>query len=264
MGCQIRTIGFSEASDGLFYPKNPYFCMEMKKLISLVAYWIAAILVTSLILLSLDYNWGQALMMSVMFLPSALALSYFLPKVDGNKGRTRRILDTIYIIMGVMAMAFLFIFLFQYLFVSSTGPYGFREWSLPSMLLNPVFIAAILALLAYGHYLLAIWLEKRYPSTKPIVFSSEHRKVPLKKEDILYIESRDSEVLIVARDGQTYRNRNGITQWENLLGAGFLRIHRAFLVNINEATLTSPETVTVAGKELPVSRKYKDIVKAAL
>ena len=86
----------------------------------------------------------------------------------------------------------------------------------------------------------------------------------MKKEDILYVESRDSEVWIAARDGQAYRNRNGITQWENLLGDGFLRIHRAFLVNVAASALTSSDTVEVAGKELPVSRKYKENVKAVL
>ena len=236
----------------------------MKKILLIVGYWIVAMLVTALLLVSLDYDLGQAVLLSMTFLPSALALAFFLPKVDKSQSRKNRILDTVYIILGVMALAFFFIFLCQSLFFSTFNDDGFRVWDLPSMLRNPIFIAAILALLAYGHYLLVTWLEKRYPSTKPITFTSDYKKVSLKKEDILYIESRDSEVWIVARDGQTYRNRNGITQWENLLGPGFLRIHRAFLVNLNEATLSSLETVTVAGHELPVSRKYKESVRVAL
>lgn len=236
----------------------------MKKVLLIVGYWIAAMLVTALLLVSLDYDLGQAVLLSLTFLPSALALAFLLPKVDRNQSRMNRILDTSYIILGVMSMAFFFIFLCQLFFHLTLDEDGSRVWDLPSMLRNPIFIAAILALLAYGHYLFATWLEKRYPSTKPITFNSDYRKVSLKKEDILYIESRDSEVWITARDGQTYRNRNGITQWQNLLGSGFLRIHRAFLVNLSEATLSSPETVSVAGHELPVSRKYKDSVKAAL
>ena len=236
----------------------------MKKVLLIVGYWIAAMLVTALLLVSLDYDLGQAVLLSLTFLPSALALAFLLPKVDRNQSRMNRILDTSYIILGVMSMAFFFIFLCQLFFHLTLDEDGSRVWDLPSMLRNPIFIAAILALLAYGHYLFATWLEKRYPSTKPITFNSDYRKVSLKKEDILYIESRDSEVWITARDGQTYRNRNGITQWQNLLGSGFLRIHRAFLVNLSEATLSSPETVTIAGHELPVSRKYKDSVKAAL
>ena len=224
----------------------------MKKILPIVAYWIVAMLVTALILLSLDYHLWQALIMSLTFLPSAMALSFFLPKVDRHRGRRQRILDTVYIVLGVMAMAFMLIYLLQMAVFYSVGPYGYREWELPSMLGNPVFIAAILALLAYGNYLLMKWLEERYPSTRPITFNSEHRKVSLKKEYILYVE------------GQSYRNRNGISQWENLLGEGFLRIHRAFLVNVSHATLSTPDTVLVDGKELPVSRKNKETVKAVL
>ena len=234
----------------------------MKKVLIMIAYWIAAMLVTALILVSLDYDLGQATMMSLAFLPSALALSFFLPKVDRTLGRMERIRDTVFIVLGVMSMAFLFLFLLQVILFSYLSDGSI--WDFPSMLRNPVFIAAILALLAYGHYLLEKWLEKRFPSTLPITFNSEHRKITLKKEDILYVESRDSEVWIVSRDGQAYRNRNGITQWENLLGDGFLRIHRAFLVNRAEAVLATPESVMVDGKELPISRKYKETVKAIL
>ena len=234
----------------------------MKKVLIMIAYWIAAMLVTALILVSLDYDLGQATMMSLAFLPSALALSFFLPKVDRTLGRMERIRDTVFIVLGVMSMAFLFLFLLQVILFSYLSEGSI--WDFPSMLRNPVFIAAILALLAYGHYLLEKWLEKRFPSTLPITFNSEHRKITLKKEDILYVESRDSEVWIVSRDGQAYRNRNGITQWENLLGDGFLRIHRAFLVNRAEAVLATPESVMVDGKELPISRKYKETVKAIL
>ena len=234
----------------------------MKKVLIMIAYWIAAMLVTAQILVSLDYDLWQATMMSLAFLPSALALSFFLPKVDRTLGRRERIQDTVFIVLGVMSMAFLFLFLLQVILFSNHSHERF--WDFPAMLRNPFFIAAILALLAYGHYLLVTWLEKRYPSTYPITFNSEHRKISLKKEDILYVESRDSEVWIMARDGQAYRNRNGITQWENLLGDGFLRIHRAFLVNVAESVLSSPDTVEITGKVLPVSRKYKDSVRVVL
>ena len=236
----------------------------MKKVFLIIAYWVAAIVMTALLLVSLDYDWVQAVAMSLTFLPSAMALSFFLPKVDRTKSRKGRILDSIYIILGVMTIAFLLIFSIQTVFIFLKDYDYTTEWNIPSMLLNPIFVAGILAALAYGNYLLVKRLDERFPSTKPITFTSDYRKISLKKEDILYVESRDSEVWITARDGQTYRNKMGITQWENLLGAGFLRIHRAFLVNKVEATLPSPDTVCVGGHELPVSRKYKENVKAEL
>ena len=247
-----------------FLKRMGIFTSGMKKTLIIVAYWIAAIMVTALILVSLDYDIWHALMMSLTFLPSAMALSFFLPKVDGTRGRWQRILDTAYIILGVMVMAFILIFTIQGVFIRVFSPDSPLEWSLPAMLSNPVFVAAILGILAYGHYLLVKWLDRRFPSVKPITFTSDYKKVTLKKEDILYIESRDSEVWIAARDGQTYRNRTPITQWENLLGQDFVRIHRSFLVNMAEAALSTPDTVTISGKELPISRKYKDSARSSL
>jgi hypothetical protein len=236
----------------------------MKKVCLIVGYWLAAILLTTLLLLSLDYDLWVAVAMSLTFLPSAMALSFFLPKVDRAKRRNQRILDTIFIILGVMTTAFLFIYVTQFLTYSSIGPTGFPEWDLPSMLGNPIFVAAVLALLAYGNYRLERWLEKRFPSDRPIVFTSDYHRVSVKKEDILYVESRDSEVWVFTRDGQQYRNKTGINQWENLLGDGFLRIHRAFLVNVAASVLSSPETVHLGETQLPVSRKYRENVKAVL
>ncbi|MBQ7540313.1 MAG: LytTR family transcriptional regulator DNA-binding domain-containing protein, partial [Bacteroidaceae bacterium] len=74
----------------------------------------------------------------------------------------------------------------------------------------------------------------------------------------------DSEVWIITRDGGKYRNRTGIGQWENLLGPGFLRVHRSFLVSIPDASLSSTDFVTVGHQTIPVSRKYKDSVKSIL
>ena len=213
----------------------------MKKGIIIVAYWLAAIFLTALLLTSLDYDMWQAVLMSLSFLPAAMALSFFLPKVEHSK---RRIWDTIYIILGVMLMTFLLIYVWQWLFISLEKLERRSVWSIPSMLVNPVFVAAVLAILAYGYYLLDRWLEKKYPTERPVTFTSDYRKVSLNKQDILYVESHDSEVWIITRDGHQYRNRNGISQWENLLGAGFLRVHRSFLVNTADAVLTDPDRRT--------------------
>ena len=49
----------------------------------------------------------------------------------------------------------------------------------------------------------------------------------------------------------------------NLLGEGFLRIHRSYLVNAASAKLVSADTVSVGETKLPVSRKYKESVISA-
>ena len=236
----------------------------MKKGIIIVAYWLAAIFLTAVLLTSLDYDLWAAALMSLSFLPAAMVLSFFLPKVELTRDRKKRVFDTVCIILGVMMMTFLLIYIWQFVFITFFSPEEYAKWKLPAILGNPVFVAAILAILAYGNFLLVKWLDGKYPENRPITFTSDYKKVSLPKEDILFVESRDSEVWIHARGGQSYRNKTSITQWENLLGTDFIRIHRAFLVNRADAALTASDTVTVAGKELPVSRKYKDDVLQAL
>jgi hypothetical protein len=237
----------------------------MKKVALIVAYWFAAMILTAFLLMSLDYDLGHAIVMSLSFLPAAMALSFFLPKVERCPVRKERLLVTVCIILGVMTATFFLIYLFQLLFVFVIDRTKSPSWDLPSMLWNPVFVAAILAILAYGHYRLAKWLEKRYPSDRPITFTSDYKKVSVKKEDILYVESRDSEVWVITRDGRQYRNKTGIGQWENLLGEGFLRIHRSFLINTADAVFSpTSDFVTISGQSIPISRKYKEMAKAVL
>jgi hypothetical protein len=202
--------------------------------------------------------------MSLSFLPAALALSFFLPKVERTPDGKKRVMDTVCIILGVMMMTFLLIYLWQLVFITFIYPDESAMWKLPAMLGNPVFVAAVLAILAYGNYLLVKWLDKKYPTDRPISFTSDYKRISLNKEDILYVESRDSEVWIVTRDGRQYRNKTGISQWENLLGPCFLRVHRSFLVNTADAVLTAPDVISVGRQEIPVSRKYKDSVKTVL
>ncbi|MBQ6763120.1 MAG: LytTR family transcriptional regulator [Bacteroidales bacterium] len=232
----------------------------MKKTVIMVAYWLVAIFLTAVLLMSLDYDLWVAALMSLSFLPAALALSFFLPKVERTSDGKRRVLDTAYIILGVMMMTFLLIYMWQYFFITFIYAVDYSKWSLPAMLGNPVFVAAILAILAYGNYLIVKWLDKKYPADHPVTFTSDYKKVSLRKQDILVVESRDSEVWITARDGRQYRNKTGIGQWENLLGSDFIRIHRSFLVQIADAVLSASDMVSIGGKSIPVSRKYKDSV----
>jgi len=231
----------------------------MKRILIIVLYWIAAILLTAFLVVSLDYQFWQGLMIGLMFLPCAMALSFFLPKVAKEPVKDR-IKHSIFIILGVMALALFLLILTHMLFsyIKDEPIYQFSQDIAP-ILGNPVFLSIILTVFAYGEFRLEKWFGKT-KKNHPVSFTSDYRKVSINAEDILYIESRDSEVWIHTRDGKSYRNKTGISQWENLLGPDFIRIHRAFLVNGQDAVPTSPDTVSVAGTELPVSRKYKNSI----
>ena len=232
-----------------------YFCYKMRALVK-IAYWLAALAVLSAILVSLDYTLGQAIFISLLFCPCAILLEYMMPKA-------RKPMDKVYLSLAMLVAIILFILCLHYFVLTGMTPYGWvGKKEVAPMLFNPAFLGLILMVLSLGDYAWSKWVDKRFKAKdRTVTFFSDRKSVTLRLSDISYVESNDTEVRIVTTSGESFRNKTGISQWENLLGDGFLRIHRSYLVNTSFATLSSPDLVTVAGTELPVSRKYKDSVK---
>lgn len=240
-------------------PKNVYFCITMRIVLRIV-YWLAAIILLATILMSLDYTLAQSILIGLMFCPCAIALEYLMPKA-------RKPMDKVYLLLAVMvATVLLIVILHHYVWRTITQTGSIRsERDISPMLINPAFLGLILTASAIGDYFWTKWIDKRFKAKDPtITFFSERKSVTLRLADIAYIESNDTEVRIVTVSAESYRNITGISQWEKLLGDGFLRIHRSYLVNTVHATLIAPDTVTVADARLPVSRKYKEWVCAVL
>ncbi len=230
------------------------------RLLCRIAFWLVALVFLAFILVSLDYSLGQAILISLAFCPCALALEFLMPQA-------RKTIDKVYLSLAILVSVFLLILILHNSVWVRITPEGFHTSpkKVPPMLINPAFLALILMVLSIGDYFWAQWLDTRFqPQDRTVTFFSERKSVTLRHADIAYIESNDTEVRIVTASGEAHRNKTGIGQWENLLGQGFLRIHRSYLVNTALATLSAPDTVTVGGVELPVSRKYKERVLEAL
>ena len=218
-----------------------------------IAYWLVALALVSALLVSLDYTLSQAVLISMIFGPCALGLEYLMPKAKTP-------IHKVYLSLAFLAGVILLILvLHTFVWTTITDGYMRPAKEVPPMLINPVFLGFVLIVLSIGDYHWGKWVSKRYKCPDcGITFFSERKSVTLKRAEIAYIESNDTEVRVVSVSGESYRNKTGITQWENLLGDGFLRIHRSYLVNTALAELTAPDTVTVGTVQLPVSRKYKD------
>ena len=225
------------------------------RILGRIAYWLAAIALQAAILVSLDYTLAQAILIGLTFCPCALALEFLMPKA-------KKPMDKVYLSLAVLLGVFVLILILHYFVWSSLLNGGIKtSKKVAPMLINPAFLGLILTMLAIGDFFWAKWLAKRFKSkNRTITFFSDRRSVTLPVADIAYIESNDTEVRIVTVSGESHRNKTGISQWENLLGDGFLRIHRSYLVNTALMTVTSPDTVTVGDVQLPVSRKYKETV----
>ena len=90
-----------------------------------------------------------------------------------------------------------------------------------------------------------------------LYFRSDRKMVKIMLDEILYIESLKDYVKIVTLS-KTVITKHSISSLEEMLPkAGFIRIHRSFIVALNKIESYNHEVVVVAKKELPISRMYK-------
>ena len=225
-----------------------------------ISYWLLAIVFMAVMLTSLDYTPAQAILIGLVFCPCALALEFWMPKA-------RKPMDKVYLSLAIMTAVILLIVILHHYVWSQITLYGYHDngKDIAPMLINPAFLGLVLTTLAIGDFFWAKLIGRRFKEKdRTITFFSERKSITLGLTDIAYVESNDTDVRIVTVGRESYRNKTGIGQWENLLGDDFLRIHRSYLVNTGLARLTSPDTVSIGNTELPVSRKYKEIVQSVL
>ena len=94
------------------------------------------------------------------------------------------------------------------------------------------------------------------PTPKPrnIVFFAEGESVSLPADKILYAESR-GHYMHVFTPSREYRTRMTVSAAEELFGSGFVRLGRAFVVNLEHVLRIGKTQLTLAdGTELPVPR----------
>jgi len=83
-------------------------------------------------------------------------------------------------------------------------------------------------------------------------------KVPL--SEILYIEGLSNYVKVITTKNSliTYQKLSYLEQ--KLPTGQFLRIHRSFIISLQKIEAYTPHSIEIAGKELPISRNYKNEV----
>jgi DNA-binding LytR/AlgR family response regulator len=95
-----------------------------------------------------------------------------------------------------------------------------------------------------------------------IAFGREQIKINV--ADIWFLESKNDHVVIHTA-AQPYKCYDTLGSMEaQLAGAGFLRVHKSFLVNQTAITSFSAQQVKVGPVAIPIGRRYKQQVAAAL
>ncbi|WP_295936867.1 LytTR family DNA-binding domain-containing protein [uncultured Alistipes sp.] len=222
-----------------------------------VIWWIASAFIIAMVLVSLGYPFDQALTTAALFLPGMLCARYFLPQISFTK-LGMGIYHSLCLTGAILVMEYLSIMLAsRYIFDTGIG-------GMPDILMNPLFLLLVLTAFVTPGMVLENYIKTRYPYDRTVSFTSDRRKVTLDTSEILYVESNDSEVWLHTVQGESYRTKTRISQWEAQLDKRFLRAHRSYIVNTEHIAEYHPACVVVGTQAIEISRKYKDHVRQRL
>ena len=226
---------------------------------AILGYWCIAVVVIALILVSFDYSFSHALFLGSLYLPALLCLRIMIPQVDFTN-KIEGVRNSLFIAIGVIVLTTLLMLLAN---IEATA---YPTCHVHDVMINPIFIALILTAISLPQIFIESWLSKKEKSQpQTIKFISDRHHISLVIDDIAFVESNDSEVWIHTATGERHRTKTSISQWESILDNGhFMRIHRAYLVNVAHVTSSSSATIKILEQELPISRKYREVVKHKL
>ena len=257
-------MGFCAPTMAFEQGKSIIFVSVMKRTALIISYWTVALILFATVLSSTGYTLPDAFFLASSLLPVAVLFRYLLAQIRFTS-RWQGIRDVCFLTLFILTMAFLAVHLAHTILLDLHRQLWHGELGVSPILLNPIFLMAMLLLIIGGDYFVGRMIEQRLPEVEEsITFTSDRQPVTLQRQEILYVESCDTETWIYATDGRKYRNKRPISAWANLLGKDFLRIHRSYLVRISACQGRDGENIILGDLRLPISRKYKNEVQETL
>ncbi|MEP7321927.1 MAG: LytTR family DNA-binding domain-containing protein [Saprospiraceae bacterium] len=89
------------------------------------------------------------------------------------------------------------------------------------------------------------------------------KNVRIKLSEVLYIKSEDNYVSWVMPDSQTL-SLYSLKDLESKLPSRFKRVHRSYIVNLDQIDYVTSDEITIREKKIPIGEKYKEDLDASL
>jgi DNA-binding LytR/AlgR family response regulator len=143
---------------------------------------------------------------------------------------------------------------------------AFREYAPESYEVNAVDY--LLKPISLPRFLQAVnkYLDLNRPQSpslegKTISLRANRKTYVVDPSEILFIEGLKDYVKVYLEDGRMLITKERMTEMENLLiGYGFLRTHKSFLIQKAKVSSFTSESVDIDEHEIPVGRTYRDNV----
>ncbi len=89
-----------------------------------------------------------------------------------------------------------------------------------------------------------------------VVLNKERKKIRLKLSEILYVKGMKDYAEIILAD-QTHVVKYTMVKLIQILGEKFQRVHRSYIVNIDQVTAYTHHDVEIGAHEIPLSRSHQ-------
>ncbi len=94
-----------------------------------------------------------------------------------------------------------------------------------------------------------------------IFVRSEYRSVRINFAEILYIESKREYLDIVLSTGETVTTHGALSNFVERLPQGkFIRVHRSFIVNLDQVKIVERNSIIFGKQYIPVSEQAREVI----
>lgn len=150
----------------------------------------------------------------------------------------------------------------QIIFTTSNETHAIEafEYDVTDYLLKPIYLERLVKALEKVKKRTKILYENQDP-TDDFFIKIGTSLVKLEYDDILWVEAKGDYVLIQMKDKKhlVYNRLKSIE--EKLPSYKFTKIHRSYIVNLSEVENIKDSSLTINGKNLPISRSKKSLLK---
>lgn len=104
-------------------------------------------------------------------------------------------------------------------------------------------------------------LENDSADSSSLLIKTGNKKVAVNRSSITHVQALKDYAIIYCGDSK-YVVRSTMKEMEELLGiAGFLRVHKSFIVSKTRVHLFASDKIEFGDFEIPVGRKYRKIIE---
>lgn len=246
---------------------------SLMKRLYIILFWVVITLILVLVFGFLSGNYLYSLYFTSFFLPVVIITSvvfnnYLIPGYLLKGDYLRFVVLTIYSI--IISLNIEMVIVFVSLLLLSLYDHENMILLIKNYRLLPLVMYLIIILSGFitvtGHFFTLQSARAQGGGLKSGYLSirANRRNMTIDHKDILYLESMSDYVIVKLLSGETVTTKETITSICSRLPVQFLRIHRSYIINLRYLDSYTRESLSVRGKELPVSRSYRAAVTKVL